>query len=554
MKRRLKIMNPMIKKWTATTMALAMAVSMGVSVSAKPQSSKNIDVSKLPASTSTATAPAASASDYSINLSGNDVQFVKNGKVAATYAAKLAANAKAPDVNVILSSSGNLCLNFTKGDGKAVNVSLGQQASVAFTGDYNTLTFDTTVPTGRGFTVSGNVTTLNVNAPSAVTVASGATVNSLKVGNSSASVTVESGATVSAAAASNASSVTGMSNVGSMAEVTASVTGTTTSSTTTSNSSSTVTSGGLMVEMKDASDTKKYAANIAYLPNNVISILPKKNATLENLMKDIKLTVRRAENNNILTGDWKFIGGVNAKSKATPGEYKYQFTPHQAYKGFDIIVQVVGAGSANSSVSEKPQISFYSGVGRGKGGSVDVDVTLPAGVTKGDVLELHAGNWSTTKTLVTSDAGETRTYTVQIDEDQAKNAKTKVYVVLRTGGASLTSNTINYTYNEDGDTKTLKKPGLSISPSHGDGENITVKVTLPASAGDGDEVRITYTRSGSGSREADSKELSDSDGGKTISFNIGVSGDEDDEIKIKATLTSGGSSISSDTKTYRIDK
>lgn len=548
-------MNPMIKKWTATTLALAMAVSMGVSVSAKPQSSKNVDVSKLPKST--AVKPA-SASDYAINVADNTVQFVKNSKVVASYKAKAAANAKTADLSVILSQSGNLCLYFTKSDGKKASVSLGQQGNVALSGDYNTLTFDTTIPADRSFSVSGNVTTLAVNAPVAVTVSSGAVVNSMKVGNSSASVTVETGAKVAASAAVNASSITGLTNIGSMSEVTASVLGgaaASTASTTSSNSGTMVTSGGLKVEMEDASDTKKYAENIAYGSNNTIAILPKKNASLGNLMKDIKLTVRKADTNGIVTGDWKFIGGVSDTTKASPGTYKYQFTPHQAYKGFDIVIQIVGAGSS-TSVGAAPKIAFYSGIGRGSGGPVDVDITLPAGITKGDTLELHAGSWSTTKSLVASNAGETSTYTFTVDDNQSNNAKTKIYCVLRTGGKSLTSNTITYTYNEEGDTKTVKKPGISISPSHGDTDTeIKVSVTLPAAAGSGDEIRVTYTRpGGGGSREAGSYDVKSGDGGKTIKIPIYVSGSDDDEIKIKATLKSGGSSISSETKTFRISE
>lgn len=547
-------MNPMIKKWTATTLALAMAVSMGVSVSAKPQSSKNVDVSKLPKST--ATAQPASASDYAINVAGTDVQFIKNGKVVTSYAAKAANNVKTPDLNIILSQSGNLCLYFTKSDGKAVSVSLGQQGNVAMSGDYNTLTFDTTIPADRSFTVGGSITTLNVNAPVSLTIAKDAVVNSLKVGNTNANVTVETGAAVAASAASNKNAITGLTNIGTMAEVTTSVLGGTaaSSSASTSDSGSMVTSGGLKVEMKDASDTKKYASSIAYGSNNTIVILPKSNVTLANLMKDIKLTVRKADNNNIVTGDWKFIGGVKDTAKATPGTYKYQFTPHQAYKGFDIIIEVVGAGSSATSVSSSPKIAFYSGVGRGSGGTVDVDITLPAGVTRGDVLELHAGSWSTTKTLVTSDAGETNTYTVQIDENLSNNSKVKVYCVLRTGGKSLTSNTITYTYNENGDTKTLKKPGLSLSPSHSADGKFVASVTLPASVGDADEVVVYATRKGGSSREVGSENISDSDAGKTIKIRceVSVTGDEDeDEFKVKATIRSGGSSISSDTKTFR---
>lgn len=552
-------MSPMIKRWTATSLALAMAVSMGVSVSAKPTSSKNLDLTKLQStSTSTATAQPASASDYAINVSGTTIQFLKGGNVVTSYNVKAPANASTVDLNVVLSQSGNLCLNFVKADtGNATNVSLGQQANVAFSGDLSTLTIDTTVPSNRSFSVVGNVTTLNVNAPVAVTIGATANLNSLKVGNKSASVAVESGAKVAAAAASNASAVTGLTNVGTMAEVTTSVTGAAaapaSTGTTSSEGASSVTSGGLKVEMADASTTKKYAESIAYGSNNTITILPKNNrVTLGNLVKDVKLTVRKADTDTMIPGEWKFVGGATESTAASPGTYKYQFTPYQAYKGFDVIIEVVGAGSSNKAVTANPQIAFYSSVGRGAGGAVDVDVTLPAGVTRGDTLELHAGSWSETKTLAPSNAGETSTYTVQIDNDLSDNSKVKVYCVLHTGGKTLTSNTITYTYNSDGDTKTLKKPGLSLSSGHGNGD-LTASVTLPASAGKGDEVRVTYNRGSGGSRECGSYDVKDGDGGKTIKIPISVSGDSDDEIKIRATIKSGGSSVSSDTKTYRIE-
>lgn len=554
-------MNPMIKKWTASTLALAMAVSMGVCVSAKPTSSRTLlnsssgtAVTAAPTATPNAVAPVTvSANDYSVNVTTNTVQFVRNGKVVTSYQAKLAGNTNKVDITVLQNSKGNFCVSFTKSDGKGISVNLGSQADIAFSGNYNTLTFDASLPVGHSFVVGGTVTTLNVNSPSIVTVSADASVNSLKVGHKDAAVNVVSGAKVAAGATVSGAVVTGLNNLGSMSSAAVSSTTNKAGYSSPDGTVGNVTSGGLFLEMKDASDTKKYASSISYQADNTIVIAPKKNnVSLGSLMQDIKLIVRKADTNTMLTGEWNFVKGATASTKASPGTYKYQFTPHQAYKGFDVTIEVVDAGNAaaTSAVTTSPKIAFYSGVGRGTGGKVDVDVTLPAGVTRGDILELHAGDWSTTKDLVNSDGGATRTYTVEIDED---SARTKVYAVLRTNGKTLTSNTINYTYDEDGDTKSLKKPGLSISPSHGDG-SFVASVSLPSSVKKNDEVVIYATRKGSSSREVGSADLSDNDAGKTIKINCEVSGSDDDEIKIRATLRSGSQSVSSDTKTYRISE
>lgn len=553
-------MNPMIKRWTASTLALAMAVSMGVCASAKPTSSRTL--LKPAAGTTTTTtstnAPAVapvtiSANDYSVNVTTNTVQFVRNGKVVTSYQAKLAGNTNKVDVTVLQNSKGNFCVSFTKSDGKGISVNLGSQSDIAFSGNYNTLTFDTTVPVGHDFVVGGTVTTLNVNSPSVVTISAEASINSLKVGNKDAAVNVVSGAKVAAGATVSGAVVTGLNNLGSMSSAAVSSTTNKAGYSSPDGTVGNTTSGGLFLEMKDASDTKKYASSISYNSDNSIVIVPKKNnVSLGSLMQDIKLIVRKADTNTMLTGEWNFVKGATESTKASPGTYKYQFTPHQAYKGFDVTIKIQEAGSAAAStVTTSPKIAFYSGVGRGAGGKVDVDVTLPAGVTRGDVLELHAGTWSTTKDLVNSDGGATRTYTVEIDPDEMTTSRTKVYAVLRTNGKTLTSNTINYTYDEDGDTGSLKKPGLSISPSHGDG-SFVASVSLPSSVKKNDEVVIYATKKGSSNREVGSADLSDNDAGKTIKINCEVSGSDDDEFKIRATLRSGGQSASSETKTYRI--
>lgn len=572
-------MNSIMKRGLATSMALAMAVSMGLAVSAKPQSLKGVDVSTLPKPTTTnaatgevvegntgstgdtATTPAVAAAiqkstagDHKVKVTGKTIQFIKGNKTSASYDAKLPTNAKAPDINVVINADGSMCLNFKKANGAVSNVSLGQQANVVLEGTINTLTIDTSVVGARSFAVTGTVTTLNVNGPVAVAVEKTANVNSLKVGNSNALVVVASGAKVGAAAASNASTVTGLSNIGSMAEVTTSLLGTTGNSSTNGSAPGTfLTNGGLRVEMETVA-TPKYTDSISFQPGNVVIISPVKNATYENIVKDLKIVVKHNETNNTLPGEWKFTSDVkDVDTKALPGSYRYQFTPYQVYKGFDIIVQIPGAGSsASTAVSTTPKISFYSGVGRGTSGPVDVDVTIPAGVKKGDTLKIFVGSDSKSYTLVASNAGETMTYTINIPSSLSQNAKVKVYCTLTSGGKTLTSNSITYTYNEQGDTKTVKKPGLSLSSSHGNGE-FTAQITLPASVSSGDEIVVTGSRSGS-SKELNSKNLTSSDAGKTISLVCVANGGPDDEVKIRATLRSGGTSISSDTKTYVVEE
>ena len=209
-------MNRSVKRLTSAALSLAIAVSMGAVANAKPVSSKGSLLGAKTTTSTTKTTPkttttgassvkTASAGDYSVHFSGNQLQFMKNGKASGTFGAKNSS------IKAAVNKAGNLVIGFTKADGKAANVSLGQQKNVVFSGSYSSLTVDGSVANDRSFTVGGTVSALNVNAPVSVTIAKGASVSSLKVGNASAKVAVQQGASVSKASAVSASSVSGFS-------------------------------------------------------------------------------------------------------------------------------------------------------------------------------------------------------------------------------------------------------------------------------------------------------------------------------------------------------
>lgn len=483
-------MNRSVKRLTSAALSLAMAVSMGAVASAKPTTSKGLIGARTSTTTTanktTATASptaassvkTASSGDYGVHFSGNQLQFVKNGKTTGTFAAKNSS------IKVAINKAGNLVIGFTKSDGKGANVSLGQQKNVAFSGSYSSLTVDSTVTNGYSFTVGGTVSALNVNGPVSVTISQGASVSSLKVGNASAKVTVQQGASVSKASAVSTSSVSGFSGSVSKAQaVTAPKTSAIQSSSKTGlkigssslssgNTSSTSTAGKekVYLNMYDADDTK-YTEEINYTTNNGVQLIAKDGISLGQAIKDVKFEVTHDtdKDNDRVGGQWKWVDAVSTTK--TSGTYTYRFYPSLSAKYPTVDVQVKYEGSGESSSNRtlgKPSISFV-GKSHGEGGNVSVEVKIPSGVDDDGTLEIYIGRdfydeWK----IDEDDAGDEKTCKIYIDrdkymEDKDNDTEVRIQAKIDIDGRKASSNIIKYRLEGKESSSSSNLSGFSLS-------------------------------------------------------------------------------------------
>lgn len=483
-------MNRSVKRLTSAALSLAMAVSMGAVASAKPTTSKGLIGARTSTTTTanktTATASptaassvkTASSGDYGVHFSGNQLQFVKNGKTSGTFAAKNSS------IKVAINKAGNLVIGFTKSDGKGANVSLGQQKNVAFSGSYSSLTVDSTVTNGYSFTVGGTVSALNVNGPVSVTISQGASVSSLKVGNASAKVTVQQGASVSKASAVSTSSVSGFSGSVSKAQaVTAPKTSAIQSSSKTGlkigssslssgNTASTSTAGKekVYLNMYDADDTK-YTEEINYTANNGVQLIAKDGISLGQAIKDVKFEVTHDtdKDNDRVGGQWKWVDAVSTTK--TSGTYTYRFYPSLSAKYPTVDVQVKYEGSGESSSNRtlgKPSISFV-GKSHGEGGNVSVEVKIPSGVDDDGTLEIYIGRdfydeWK----IDEDDAGDEKTCKIYIDrdkymEDKDNDTEVRIQAKIDVDGRKASSNIIKYRLEGKESSSSSNLSGFSLS-------------------------------------------------------------------------------------------
>lgn len=502
-------MNRSVKRLTSAALSLAMAVSMGAVASAKPTTSKGLIGARTSTTTTanktTATASptaassvkTASSGDYGVHFSGNQLQFVKNGKTSGTFAAKNSS------IKVAINKAGNLVIGFTKSDGKGANVSLGQQKNVAFSGSYSSLTVDSTVTNGYSFTVGGTVSALNVNGPVSVTISQGASVSSLKVGNASAKVTVQQGASVSKASAVSTSSVSGFSGSVSKAQaVTAPKTSAIQSSSKTGlkigssslssgNTASTSTAGKekVYLNMYDADDTK-YTEEINYTANNGVQLIAKDGISLGQAIKDVKFEVTHDtdKDNDRVGGQWKWVDAVSTTK--TSGTYTYRFYPSLSAKYPTVDVQVKYEGSGESSSNRtlgKPSISFV-GKSHGEGGNVSVEVKIPSGVDDDGILEIYIGRdfydeWK----IDEDDAGDEKTCKIYIDrdkymEDKDNDTEVRIQAKIDIDGRKASSNIIKYRLEgkESGSSSNLSGFSLSGPRSIEEKEEGEIKADIPS--------------------------------------------------------------------------
>lgn len=482
-------MNRSVKRLTSAALSLAMAVSMGAVASAKPTTSKGLIGARTSTTTTanrtTTASPTAASSvktassgDYGVHFSGNQLQFVKNGKTTGTFAAKNSS------IKVAINKAGNLVIGFTKSDGKGANVSLGQQKNVAFSGSYSSLTVDSTVTNGYSFTVGGTVSALNVNGPVSVTISQGASVSSLKVGNASAKVTVQQGASVSKASAVSTSSVSGFSGSVSKAQaVTAPKTSAIQSSSKTGlkigssslssgNTASTSTAGKekVYLNMYDADDTK-YTEEINYTANNGVQLIAKDGISLGQAIKDVKFEVTHDtdKDNDRVGGQWKWVDAVSTTK--TSGTYTYRFYPSLSAKYPTVDVQVKYEGSGESSSNRtlgKPSISFV-GKSHGEGGNVSVEVKIPSGVDDDGTLEIYIGRdfydeWK----IDEDDAGDEKTCKIYIDrdkymEDKDNDTEVRIQAKIDVDGRKASSNIIKYRLEGKESSSSSNLSGFSLS-------------------------------------------------------------------------------------------
>lgn len=505
-------MNRSVKRLTSAALSLAMAVSMGAAASAKPASSKG---TLLGSKTSTATTAkttttttssssaasavkTASSGDYSVHFSGNQLQFMKNGKASGTF------DAKNSNIKAAVNKAGNLVIGFTKADGKGANVSLGQQKNVVFSGSFSSITVDGSVANDRSFTVGGTVSALNVNAPVSVTIAKGTNVSSLKVGNASAKVAVQSGASVSKASAVSASSISGFSGSVSKAQaVTAPKTTTIQSSSKKTGlkiGSSSLSSGStagtsaagkekVYLNMYDADDTK-YTEEINYTTNNGVQLVAKDGVSLGQAIKDVKFEVTHDtdKDNDRVGGQWKWVDV--ASTTKTSGTYTYRFYPslNTKYPTVDVQVKYEGSGESSSNRTlGKPSISFV-GKSHGEGGNVSVEVKIPSGVDDDGTLELYIGRdfydeWK----IDEDDAGDEKTCKIYIDrgkymEDDDNDTEVRIQAKIDVDGRKASSNIIKYRLEgkESGSSANLSGFSLSGPRSIEEKDDGTIEADVPS--------------------------------------------------------------------------
>ena len=503
-------MNRSVKRLTSAALSLAIAVSMGAVANAKPVSSKGSLLGAKTTTSTTKTTPktttttgassvkTASAGDYSVHFSGNQLQFMKNGKASGTFGAKNSS------IKAAVNKAGNLVIGFTKADGKAANVSLGQQKNVVFSGSYSSLTVDGSVANDRSFTVGGTVSALNVNAPVSVTIAKGASVSSLKVGNASAKVAVQQGASVSKASAVSASSVSGFSGSISKAQaVTAPKTTTIQSSSkktglkigsnsiSSGNTTSTSTAGKekVYLNMYDADDTK-YTEEINYTTNNGVQLVAKDGISLGQAIKDVKFEVTHDtdKDNDRVGGQWKWVDV--ASTTKTSGTYTYRFYPSLSAKYPTVDVQVKYEGSGESSSKRnlgKPSISFV-GKSHGEGGNVSVEVKIPSGVDDDGTLEIYIGRdfydeWK----IDEDDAGDEKTCKIYIDrdkymEDKDNDTEVRIQAKIDVDGRKASSNIIKYRLEGKESSSSANLSGFSLSGPRSIEENDedTIEADIPS--------------------------------------------------------------------------
>lgn len=567
------MMNRAVKQFTSAALSLAIVMSMGVAVNAKPTSSrgmltsttKTTSTAKTTTGTSaaqtTAAPAAATPNDYSINVTGNEVQFIRNGQVVGVYAAK------SPDIKVALSQSGNLVLNFIKDDGKAVNVSLGQQKNVVLGGSYGTLTIDGSVPAGRSFTVSGTATALNVNAPVHMTVASGASVSSLKVGSGTAKVAVDSGAKVSAASAVTASSVTGFSGTVSKAQAVTAPKATTINAKsgktglkvggTAGSAASSAGKETVYLDMQEKDD--KYTEEVNFMSNNGVELIAKSGYSLGQAIKDVTLEVTHDtdKDNDRVGGSWKWVDV--ASTTHTSGTYTYRFYPSLSskYPTVDVTVKYVGNGESTSTKSlGKPSISFAN-KSHGDGKSVRIDVRIPSGIDDDATLELYVDrDLYEERGLDEDDAGDENSYTVTVDTSgHEDDDEVKIQVKVKSNGRTTTSNTIKYRLELDGDSSSGTVGKLSISgDTRGDNDPFDIRIQIPNTDFKGGTLSVQVDN---GSASPSSQSVSKGDT-VTVTITPRVSKNDkgnDRVVRIKAKLkTSDKGTSPQATHKYTVDK
>lgn len=491
-------MNRAVKQFTSAALTLAMLMSMGVAASAKATSSKGTLTRTKTSSTTAAqsaptaspvtTTPTATPNDYSINVTQNQVQFVRGGKAVGTYAAK------SSDMKLMLSQAGNLVLNFIKDDGKAVNVSLGQQKFVNLSGNCNTLTIDGSVPNNRAFAVSGTVGTLNVNAPVAVSLKAEASVASLKVGSGTAKVSLESGAKVTKASAVTASSVSGFSGSVTKMQAVAAPSATTINAASkktglkvggsTSTSASNAGKEQVYLDMSEDDNTKN-TEEINFTTNNGVELIAKDGVSLGLAMKDVvlKVTHDTDKDNDRVGGSWKWVDV--ASTTHTSGTYTYRFYPSLSskYPTVDVKVKYVGNGQSNSSKTlGKPSISFANKSHGEAGKDIRIDVRIPSGVDDDSTITIYVdrdayNEWN----LDEDDAGEEKSYTVYIPSNYDDDDEVRIQAKVKTDSRTTSSNTIKYRI--DGDSSSTNLNGFSISApdrSIKPDESVDISVNIPS--------------------------------------------------------------------------
>lgn len=145
---------------------------------------------------------------YSINVAGNELQILKDGKIISFY------RMESVRIRIVRSGEGGIAIQFTDDKGKATKISLGDQKTVSISGKLDEVVIAKDVPSTVqvALTKEAKVESVKVQAPVSLTMEGGSEVERLNVTDKNASVDVAKSADVGKVTTVNKKAVSGVSS------------------------------------------------------------------------------------------------------------------------------------------------------------------------------------------------------------------------------------------------------------------------------------------------------------------------------------------------------